>query len=198
MSGLLKNNSRFSLDSNPDSPQARWLSAATLALGLTIGLALLLPAHAAVQGSTDTRLPAGVNPQATTGDSVATAPITTGPGTATTRTAPLRDGLYLYGNATSAEQHKSTYFVFEVRNRQVVGALYSPQSSYDCFYGNLNANNLNVRVFDTYEANYYPQAVNLGDYYALPQVGRRDQQLIQACRASAPAPAQLRAGTAGR
>jgi hypothetical protein len=103
----------------------------------------------------------------------------------------LRNGIYLFGEAAAPNQSQRSYFVFQVENQQVIGAVYTPGSSFDCFYGTQKPGNLDLRVYDSYENTYYPQAIALGDYYSLQQPGGNDLRLLQACRAAVPKPANL-------
>lgn len=100
----------------------------------------------------------------------------------------LRNGVYLFGDADVPNQTQRSYFVFQVENQRVVGAVYMPGSSFDCFYGTQKPGNLDVQVFDSFENSYYPQAVVLTDYYSLPQVSGNDQRILQTCRAASPQP----------
>jgi hypothetical protein len=106
----------------------------------------------------------------------------------------LRNGVYLFGDAQLPNQLERSYFIFQIENQQVVGAVYTPGSSFDCFYGTQKPGNLEVQVFDSFENNYYPHAVALSDYYSLAQISGNDQRILQTCRAAAPQqpPMQLR------
>lgn len=75
--------------------------------------------------------------------------------------AKLADGIYLYGQAVQPNQIGSAYFVFEVRHGKVLGALYMPQSSFDCAYGHFQANRLALNVIDSYEKTTAPFAIGL-------------------------------------
>jgi hypothetical protein len=128
------------------------------------------------------------------GRSVAPKAQTSQPATALSNfNRPLQNGTYLFSDAVAPNQTQGTYFVFQVHNQQVVGALYTPGSSFDCFYGTQAPGNLDVKVMDSYESTTYRQSVTLTDYYRLTQLSSNDQRLLQSCRATVPAPAQLRA-----
>ena len=73
-------------------------------------------------------------------------------------TAPA-DGMYLYGQASEAGQIGSTYIVFETRDANMVGALYMPYSSFDCFYGSVEANQLAMTVISSYNQEAYPYSI---------------------------------------
>ncbi|MDJ0692440.1 MAG: hypothetical protein QNJ41_28620 [Xenococcaceae cyanobacterium MO_188.B32] len=58
------------------------------------------------------------------------------------------DGIYLYGNSPTPEQIGQEYIVFQVRQGQVVGAFYLPQSEFNCFQGKLDATQLTLKMLD--------------------------------------------------
>ncbi|HEY9621546.1 MAG TPA: hypothetical protein V6C78_14385 [Crinalium sp.] len=115
----------------------------------------------------------------------------------------LSNGTYLYGQAPEAEQLGSTYVVFEVdRNQHVVGAFYMPQSSFDCFQGELQANQLAVTVTDSYDRTTHPYAVavessatvagrdgaaapvSLAGFHSIQTVGANDERILSTCKAA--------------
>ncbi len=73
----------------------------------------------------------------------------------------LADGTYLYGESDQPNQAEVTYFVFEVKKGNVQGALYSPNSSFDCTYGEFANDQLSLKVLDTYEKTETPLKVAL-------------------------------------
>jgi hypothetical protein len=79
----------------------------------------------------------------------------------TVATSPLPDGIYLYGQSPEPEEIGSAYLVFEVTGNQVVGAFYMPHSSFDCFEGGFQNNQLALTVIDSYEQTRYPYALAL-------------------------------------
>lgn len=74
---------------------------------------------------------------------------------------PLADGVYLYGQSPERDQVNSAYLVFEVTRGQIIGAFYMPRSSFDCVYGNLQADQLALNVVDSYSREAHPYAVAL-------------------------------------
>lgn len=114
----------------------------------------------------------------------------------------LPNGIYLYGQSPEAEQIGSAYMVFEVNDRQIIGAFYMPSSSFDCFYGEVQAQQLALNVVDTYERTVHPYAVALettgsvaaaGDgaiaplslegFHAIDAVSGNDQRILNTCKA---------------
>ncbi len=83
----------------------------------------------------------------------------------------LADGVYLYGQTAEPEQLGAAYLVFEVQNRRVVGAFYMPSSSFDCFYGEVEADRLALTVVDSYEQSHHPYSVALATDSSVASVG---------------------------
>jgi hypothetical protein len=59
---------------------------------------------------------------------------------------PTADGIYLYGQSPESNQLGQEYMVFEMRQGEVTGAFYLPQSEFSCFQGSLNSDKLSVTV----------------------------------------------------
>lgn len=113
----------------------------------------------------------------------------------------MPDGIYLYGQSPNAEQVGSTYMVFEVNRDRVVGAFYMPQSSFDCFQGEVQPNQMQLTVLDSYEQMSYSYALamqpdapladasrttltptTLPGYHSLNRLGDRDHQILATCK----------------
>jgi len=60
--------------------------------------------------------------------------------------AVLSDGTYLFGESPVADTLGATYFVVQVDDRQVVGALYQPSSSFDCVHGEVTTGKMQLTV----------------------------------------------------
>ena len=60
--------------------------------------------------------------------------------------APFPEGIYLYGQSPKPEQIGQEYIVFQVQQGQVVGAVYLPQSEFNCFQGKLDATQLSLTM----------------------------------------------------
>jgi hypothetical protein len=125
---------------------------------------------------------------------------TSTPALATRHSIP--DGVYLYGQADEPQQIGSAYMVFEVQQNQVVGAFYMPQSSFDCFSGEFQADQLALNVVDSYEQTVHPYAValeagapiasatgeaiapaELEGFHRLDEVSEADQTILATCQA---------------
>lgn len=126
----------------------------------------------------------------------------------------IPDGTYLYGQSNQPQQLGKEYIVFEARQGKVVGAMYLPSSEYSCFYGTLDAKQLNLTVANSYDqtafahtiarsqtsevaavgdhlniqnnsdALKYPHAVGLEGYQPISQVSDTDKQLLNTCRSN--------------
>lgn len=112
------------------------------------------------------------------------------------------DGVYLYGQSQEPDQIGSEYLVFEVRDRQIIGAFYMPHSSFDCFSGRVEENQLALTIIDSYEQQEYTYAIALDEtaaiastdpstvipvgldgYVRLDQVSENDQRILGVCQA---------------
>ena len=73
----------------------------------------------------------------------------------------LADGTYLFGQSATPNEMGAVYAVLSVSNNQTVGAFYQPNSSFDCFSGQVLPNQLALNVVDSYEQTVHPYAVAL-------------------------------------
>jgi hypothetical protein len=115
----------------------------------------------------------------------------------------LADGTYLYGQAQATEQLGSAYMVFEVNQGKLLGAFYMPRSSFDCFYGNLEADRMALTVVDSYAQSPHPYAValesgepiamaggeiaspvTLEGFHRLENLSSNDQRILSTCKAN--------------
>ena len=71
------------------------------------------------------------------------------------------NGVYLYGQSSQPDQVGKAYFVFEVRQGNVVGALFMPRSSFDCAYGTFQPDRVALTVVDSYDKSENPYAIAL-------------------------------------
>lgn len=116
-------------------------------------------------------------------------------------TQPIEDGVYLYGQSSTPEQIGSAYMVFRVGSQQVVGAFYMPSSSFDCFHGDLKADQLALTVINSEEQAAYPYSValqpgsnvasadgsvaplQLAGYHRITTVSENDRRILATCLA---------------
>lgn len=79
---------------------------------------------------------------------------------------PIMDGLYFYGSAAQPDEIGHAYMVFAAQNSEIVGAIYMPQSSFDCFRGRVIGDELALQITNSYtqETYDYPIALStMGD-----------------------------------
>jgi hypothetical protein len=115
--------------------------------------------------------------------------------------ASLKDGVYVYGQNNQPNQLGHTYLVFEARQGKVTGAFYMPHSSFDCFYGQLQADRMALTVIDSYDQNSHDYAIALDRTYTagrqgtgtqfalegfqpLATVSTNDQRMLKVCQAA--------------
>ncbi|NEP17632.1 MAG: hypothetical protein F6J97_12115 [Leptolyngbya sp. SIO4C1] len=114
--------------------------------------------------------------------------------------ATLADGLYLFGQASQSDQIGSTYLVFAIEDRRAVGAFYRPASSFDCFYGQVEADALSLTVVNSYDQSEHPYAiatqtaeplvagtvgttVGLVGFHPITELSEQDHQILNTCQA---------------
>lgn len=137
-------------------------------LGLSAGLAIVCPASepSTAQAADSTAFPAPtVTPEAS--HLLSQNPI---------HSARLADGTYLYGQAAQPDQLGQEYLVFAVRQGKLVGAFYMPRSEYSCFYGSVEANQLNLTIVDPYSEQRYQHAIALQEQS--PPVAAAEEQTV--------------------
>jgi hypothetical protein len=115
----------------------------------------------------------------------------------------LADGVYLFGETNQPNQLGQSYFVFEVTQGKVLGALYMPQSSFDCAHGSFKYQQLALKVQDAYDRTSSDYAialdrsatvastnlngmgqVGLAGFQKIDKVSQNDMQLLNACKAT--------------
>lgn len=114
----------------------------------------------------------------------------------------FHDGVHVFGQSPAADQLNSAYMVFEVNAGQVIGAFYMPQSSFDCFRGEVRSEQLALTVTDSYGQTRYPYSVALQQsatvasagstmasfrpvgFHPIETLSDTDQRILNACRAT--------------
>ena len=73
----------------------------------------------------------------------------------------LENGVYLFGQSPQRDQIGASYTIFSVSGNQTVGAFYQPNSSFDCFSGQVHPDRMALNVVDSYEQTVHPYAIAL-------------------------------------
>ncbi len=73
----------------------------------------------------------------------------------------LENGVHFFGEASKRDQLGSTYMIFEVKDSKVLGAVFAPNSSYNCFEGRFNNEQLALRIEDAYDSSVYTHEIAL-------------------------------------
>lgn len=119
----------------------------------------------------------------------------------TNRMSALPNGTYLYGQSPKPDQLGQEYIVFEVKDGQLVGALYMPRSEFSCFRGSIEGNELAMTVDHPYDDTQHPYAialeatsplasgsepplppVTLKGYHPLEEISPNDQRMLATCQ----------------
>ncbi|MEH2273989.1 MAG: hypothetical protein V7K40_04045 [Nostoc sp.] len=119
---------------------------------------------------------------------------------------PVKDGIYLYGQSPKPNQVGQGYIIFEKQQGKVTGALYMPDSEFNCFQGTLNqsgelamtVNGSSNEASSTQsnqvaassrlpqvsedEFSNYPYSVALQDFYQLNSITANDRRTLQMCK----------------
>jgi hypothetical protein len=112
----------------------------------------------------------------------------------------LADGTYLFGQSPNPNEPGSDYAVFSVKNNQTVGAFYQPNSSFDCFSGEISPNRLAVDIVESYTQTSYPYAIavttddtltaggaagayTLKGFHQIDTISTQDQAILAVCEA---------------
>lgn len=103
------------------------------------------------------------------------------PATAQTQPRQQSSATYLYGETPQPNQFSKTYVVFQHQNGKVVGAIYSPNSEFDCFIGSQNNKVLNLKSVSVGESVVGGTQINLSKLHRIKTVSVNDQRMLSAC-----------------
>ncbi|MBG1241641.1 hypothetical protein [Nostoc sp. NZL] len=119
---------------------------------------------------------------------------------------PVKDGVYLYGQSPKSNQLGQGYIIFQKQQNKVTGALYMPQSEFNCFQGTLNPSGELAMTVNTSsneassaqsnqvaasnrlpqvgedELNSYAYSVALQDFHRLNSITASDRRTLQMCK----------------
>lgn len=85
----------------------------------------------------------------------------TSPETVSNVIRPIADGTYFYGSTTQPDEIGHAYMVFEAQDSAIVGAIYMPHSSFDCFRGHVRGNELALQITNSYTQEVYDYPIAL-------------------------------------
>ena len=115
--------------------------------------------------------------------------------------APLTEGIHLYGETDKADVIGKEYIIFETIGTRTLGAFYLPRSEFSCFYGQFKGSRLNVTLIDPFDRQKYnlTLAVNpkgltaskqpmMGQptYQPLGKISDNDRRILAACKSQLP------------
>lgn len=115
----------------------------------------------------------------------------------------LEDGVYLYGQSPQPEQLGQAYMVFQVTQGRLIGGFYMPRSSFDCFSGTVEGNQLALNVVDSYSQEVHDysiaysntstvaastlsganQSVSLEGFHPIKTLSQTDRHILKTCQA---------------
>ncbi|WP_373526539.1 hypothetical protein [Nostoc sp.] len=131
---------------------------------------------------------------------------TKGAGVLPRKSFPTKDGIYLYGQSPKANQIGQAYIIFEKQQSKATGALYMPQSEFNCFQGTLDqsgelamtvngssnqassnqsnqvATSSRLPNFSEDQSSNYAYSVALQDFHRLNSITASDRRLLQMCK----------------
>jgi len=111
-------------------------------------------------------------------------------------------GRYLFGQVPTPNQIGQGYMVLESTGKEIYGAVYFPSSSFDCFQGKLQGNQLAMTIVDSYTQETYPynvalvanteiaaanlpqglSPVNLRGFHPIQELSSNDLNMLEICR----------------
>lgn len=91
------------------------------------------------------------------------------------------NGTYFFGEADQADQIGKGYVVFTQQNGKVVGAIYHPQSEYNCFSGTIANGELNI-VSTELDNTATPMQVALDKLYSIGELSLVGKNTLSACQ----------------
>jgi len=116
--------------------------------------------------------------------------------------AHFPDGVYFYGESPQPDRMGHGYMVFEARQQNLLGAVYLPHSSFDCFHGRVISDRLAMTVIHSYDRTTHPYEMALEPvaiasnahpdsqelqfkpegFYRIPELTQREHRILDTCR----------------
>jgi hypothetical protein len=95
--------------------------------------------------------------------------------------ANLPDGTYLFGEAPGREQQGSGYVVFTQAAGRVIGAIYQPNSDYQCFSGVQENQQLYITAYSLGDEPWRTR-ISLPQMYEIRQMNEMSRKALSSCR----------------
>lgn len=67
----------------------------------------------------------------------------------------IEDGTYFYGGSSLPDELGTPYMVFEANGNRLIGAMFMPYSSFDCFRGEVTERELSLQIINSYTQEQY-------------------------------------------
>jgi hypothetical protein len=99
-----------------------------------------------------------------------------------TKSASLTDGTYLYGETTEPNQIGKAYLVLQRQRRDIVGALYYPNSEFSCFTGKQKNNMVSGKSLSYNKAKTENMKINLSNFHQIKLISDNDQRILSFCK----------------
>ncbi len=112
----------------------------------------------------------------------------------------VKNGTYLYGQSSKPSQIGKDYLILKVKDGQVGGAVYRPQSEFYCFTGQVQGEQLKLSFIDPSSGAIYKHEIgiryfnqpiaseklplsklSLDGFEPLEKLGEIDHQILNAC-----------------
>lgn len=111
----------------------------------------------------------------------------------------LNDGTYLYGESQQKDKLGKDYVVFQVKGKEIIGAIYRPASEFNCFRGQVNSRQINLSIIDPATQINYPLAIKINNqsplaslnqakikqslvgYHQITNINSSDRNLLELC-----------------
>ncbi|MCC5603192.1 MULTISPECIES: hypothetical protein [Nostoc] len=99
-----------------------------------------------------------------------------------TKSAPLVDGTYLYGETPKPNQIGKAYLVMQHQQGDIVGALYYPNSEFSCFTGKQDNNTVSAKSLSYNKAKTENMKINLSNFHQIKLISANDQRILSVCK----------------
>lgn len=91
-------------------------------------------------------------------------------------------GTFLYGETPQPNQMSKAYVVFQRQKGKVVGAIYAPNSEFECFTGSQKNNTLDVKSVSAPEPQIEAAKISLSKLHKIKTVSANEQRILSVCK----------------